>query len=263
MRSKFLAVAAIGVIVAAGCGAIGAAQGGTLDGVTWQLASYLEDGAAVDVPEQVAATATFANGTVSGTNGCNAYNGPYVATGSSLTVGPLVSTLMACGPVQSALESAFMSRFQDAASYTSTATQLTVYDQTGAATMTFAPQPAITLGGTLWNVVSYNNGREATVSVAIDSSISLAFGADGNVSGNATCNTYNGTYSAGEGTVTVGPLITTRMACQSDELNEQEGLYLAALEQSATYDITNGTLTIRDSGGASQVIAQPLAAPAP
>ena len=259
MRLRFLALATVGAVALAGCSAIGAAQGGKLEGVTWRLSTYVADSASVTVPAAVGATATFADGQVSGSNGCNNYSGPYTASGSSLTVGPLASTMMACGPAQSAIESAFMSAFQDAGSYTATDTQLTIYDTSGAQVLVFEPQAAISLVGTPWNVVNYNNGKQATVGLVADSTITLAFGADGNVSGNATCNTYNGGYTIEGDAVTVGPLATTRMACESEELNAQEALYLAALQNSATYDITNGMLTIRDAGGASQVIAKPLA----
>ena len=263
MRLRILALAATGALAITGCNAIGAAQGGQLEGVTWRLATYVSAGTSVSVPAAVGATATFAGGQVSGSNGCNSYGGPYVASGSTLTVGPLASTLMGCGPVQSAIESAFMSAFQDAGSYTATNTELTVYDTSGAQTLVFSPQAAISLVGTPWNVVSYNNGNEATVSLIADSTITLQFAAEGNLTGNATCNDYNGSYTTDGDAVSVGPLATTRMACQSDELNAQETQYLAALQNAATYDITNGTLTIRDAGGASQVIATPLALNAP
>lgn len=265
MRSKILALAAVGALTIAGCGAIGAAQGGQLEGVTWQLSTYLVDGNAVAVPEQVAATATFANGQVSGNNGCNSYNGPYTASGSALTIGPLVSTLIGCGPVQSALETAFMTQLQATGSYTASDAGLTIFDASGAKTMTFAAQSAVTLEGSAWNVTSYNNGNQATVSPAVDSAITLVFGADGSVSGNATCNTYNGPFTVDGDALTVGPLATTRMACASDELNAQEAQYLAALQNAATWEIINGSLWIRDADDppANQVIAEPLAVPAP
>jgi heat shock protein HslJ len=263
MRLRILALAAVGALALAGCGAIGAAQGGQLEGVTWRLSTYVSDGKSVTVPAAVGATATFANGRVSGSNGCNSYSGPYTASGSTLKVGPLASTMMACGPAQSAIESAFMTAFQDAGSYTATDVQLTIYDTSGAQVLVFEPQAALSLVGTPWNVVNYNNGKQATVSLALDSTITLEFGAEGTVTGNATCNTYNGSYKTDGDSVTVGPLATTRMACASEELNTQEQQYLAALQNAATYDITNGTLTIRDAAGASQVIATPLAVQAP
>ena len=263
MRFKILALGAVAALSLAGCDALGAAQGGQLEGVTWQLATYVTDDAPVSVPAEVAATATFASGQVSGTNGCNSYSGPYQASGSTLSVGPLMSTLMGCGPVQSAIETAFMSAFQDAASYTATSTQLTIFDASGAETLVFTPQAAVTLVGTPWNVVNYNNGKEATVSLVADSTITLQFAAEGTVSGNAGCNQYNGSFTTEGDALTVGPLATTRMACLSEDLNAQETQYLAALQNSATYDISNGTLTIRDAGGASQVIATPMAPQAP
>jgi heat shock protein HslJ len=263
MRLRILALAAIGTVAITGCDALGAAQGGQLEGVTWRLATYASDGASVSVPAAVGATATFAGGQVSGSNGCNSYSGPYVASGSTLTVGPLASTLMGCGPVQSAIESAFMRAFQDAGSYTATNTELIIYDTSGAQTLVFSPQAAISLVGTPWDVVSYNNGNEATVSLVAGSTITLQFGAEGNLSGNATCNDYNGSYTTDGDAVSVGPLGTTRMACQSDELNAQEAQYLAALQNAATFEIINGTLTVRDAGGASQVIAAPLALDTP
>jgi len=255
MRLRILALASLGALTIAGCDAIGSAQGGQLEGVTWRLSSYVSGGTSVAVPAAVGATATFAGGQVSGSNGCNNYSGAYAASGSRLTIGPLASTLMACGPAQSTVESAFMSALQAAGSYTASDTRLTIYDASGALTLVFEPQAALSLVGTPWNVVNVNNGNQGVVSLVGGSTISLQFGAEGTVSGNATCNTYNGSFTSGEGTLTVGPLATTRMACQSDELNAQEAQYLAALQNSATYDISNGSLTIRDGGGATQVIA--------
>jgi heat shock protein HslJ len=260
-----LAIVTAGVLAATGCSALGTAQGGQLEGLTWRLTSYLAgDGSTVEVPDAISATATFAAGTVSGTNGCNSYNGPYQASGSSLSVGPLISTLIGCGPAQSAVETAFMTLLQAAGSYTASDSLLTIYDQSGAQTMVFESMPALTLVGTPWEVTGYNNGREAVRSPVVDSFITLQFQAESVVTGNATCNTYNGTFTSDDaGTVTVGPLATTRMACASDELNQQEAEYLAALQNAATYDITNGMLTIRDADGATQVVAVPAAVEAP
>ena len=46
------------------------------------------------------------------------------------------------------------------------------------------------------------------------------------------------------------------MMCISPEgVMEQEAKYLAALQNAATYSIEGNTLTIRDAGGAMQVVA--------
>ena len=76
---------------------------------------------------------------------------------------------------------------------------------------------------------------------------------EGKLTGSSGCNTYNGTYTitsgAGENEISVGPLATTRMACQERIMN-QETLYLSALEEAETYVIEGTTLTIYAPGGA-------------
>jgi heat shock protein HslJ len=76
---------------------------------------------------------------------------------------------------------------------------------------------------------------------------------DSVVAGTAGCNTYRGTYviltrAVGRNRIEIGPLATTRMACDQP-LMEQESLYLAALEAAASYRIEGFTLTIVYPGG--------------
>ncbi|RIK16371.1 MAG: hypothetical protein DCC52_17750 [Chloroflexi bacterium] len=75
-------------------------------------------------------------------------------------------------------------------------------------------------------------------------------------SGNAGCNNYNGSYQVDGATLQVGPLGSTRMFCETPQgVMDQEAQFLAALQNSATYDISNDILTIRDASGAMQVVA--------
>jgi heat shock protein HslJ len=102
----------------------------------------------------------------------------------------------------------------------------------------------------------YNNGKEAVVGMIADSKVTLNFGADGQVSGNAGCNNYSGGYETSGDQLKVGPLASTMMACDKPAgVMEQEQLYLAALQNAAIYEISGDTLTIRDTGGATQVLA--------
>ena len=106
--------------------------------------------------------------------------------------------------------------------------------------MTFSGE--YTLEGTIWLLDGTIPGSEIT-----------ALFADGEVSGSAGCNTYQGTYrstrAAGENTIEIGPLATTRMMCD-EPLMEQEGLYLAALEAATGYTIEGFALSIEFPGGA-------------
>jgi hypothetical protein len=98
-----------------------------------------------------------------------------------------------------------------------------------------------TLEGTTWLLDKTIPGSEIT-----------ALFADGQVSGSAGCNTYQGTYrstrAAGRNTIEIGPLATTRMMCD-EPLMEQEELYLTALEAATEYSVEGFALSIEFPGG--------------
>jgi heat shock protein HslJ len=235
---------------AEGGASMGVASG--LDGA-WTLTSYLVDGKLQPVPAGASATAVFAAGTVAGNAGCNNYTGTYTVDGSKLTIGPLATTMMACEPPASDLETAYLADMGKVATFAASASKLTLSDASGAALLEYAPTPKGEITGFVWVATSVNNGKGAAASTATTSLITAEFKADGTLTGNATCNTYNGTYTTDGDKIAIGPLATTRMACATEELNAQEQEYLAALAKAATYTISAGMLELRDTGGALQV----------
>ena len=76
----------------------------------------------------VTQTITFTDdGMVFGDAGCNRFTGSYTTDGSSITIGPLATTLMACEqPVMDA-EQTFLVRLQAAVSYRAKAETLRIY----------------------------------------------------------------------------------------------------------------------------------------
>jgi heat shock protein HslJ len=64
----------------------------------------------------------------------------------------------------------------------------------------------------------------------------LNFVDPGRISGSASCNRYGGGADLGDGTIKVGPLQTTRMAC-TPEIDAQERAYLVALQNSHRLEI--------------------------
>jgi len=81
------------------------------------------------------------------------------------------------------------------------------------------------------------------------------FGKDGNLSGNAGCNTYNGAYKVNGDQITIGPLVSTMMACNEPAgVMEQEAQYLAALQSAATYQIEGNVLQLRTKDDALAAI---------
>lgn len=108
---------------------------GTLDGVQWH-ATMINNGRQGVEPIIGGSdpTAQFdAAGTVSGNAGCNTYNGAAVVDGSSIAIGPLMSTKMACADeAANTQEAAFLAALQNATVFEIRGNQLELRDADGA-----------------------------------------------------------------------------------------------------------------------------------
>lgn len=100
------------------------------------------------------------------------------------------------------------------------------------------------LAGTGWSLSSFEPGRVPLPGTTI----TLAFDDSGAVSGNSGCNSYSGGYTVSGSSLSIGPLISTQMACEPDVM-DQEQLYLNALQGAASFDLPGGQLVIFDAGG--------------
>jgi heat shock protein HslJ len=127
---------------------------------------------------------------------------------------------------------------------------LTIKDSSGASRLVFAAQ-SNELGGTSWIVTGYNNGQGGVVSVLLGTELTADFGGDGQLAGNAGCNTYNAAYTTDGDSITIAPAASTRMFCGEPEgVMDQETEYLMALSTAATYSITGSRLQLRTADGA-------------
>jgi heat shock protein HslJ len=102
--------------------------------------------------------------------------------------------------------------------------------------------------GTTWTLDSYVNGEGQLVDVLPDTEITAEF-QDGQIRGNAGCNTYFGSYQVDGNSLSIGPVAMTEMYCFPEELMAQETDYLAALGNAASYQVAEGQLHILDAGG--------------
>ena len=232
------------LVFLSGCASSGG-KGGELTGIYWQLTS-LNDAAPI---EGTGLSARFLDGRVSGSAGCNRYNGTYTVNGSQIEFGEaMASTMMACDEAVMQQEQAYFKALAEAKSFTATAEKLTLMDSGG---KVLAEYSAVSqeLAGTSWLANSYNNGQQAVVSVVIDSELTAEFSTDGSVSGSSGCNTFTGGYTVDGEKITIGPLATTMMACEQD-LMDQEAQYLLALQSAAVYSIEGNTLQLRTADDA-------------
>jgi len=86
---------------------------------------------------------------------------------------------------------------------------------------------------------------ETLAGVAIPDSVqaTLAFDEQGKVSGNGSCNHFNGTVTVDNGAIMFGPSATTRKFCGEDVMR-QETQYLAALQRAERFEIKDELLYV-------------------
>ncbi len=262
----FVAMTAAAAVVLGACSAAGggspspsggsAAASKPLEGTNWTLTSYLgPGGTGVKVPAGIAATALFKEAAMTGNSGCNQYRGSYAVDGNKLTIGQTISTLMACGQAQMALEQAYLAVLPRVATFVISGDTLMLKTAEGVVGLEFAATPAPALTGTKWVATGINNGKGGVVSSVTGTDVTATFATDGSVSGSGGCNTYSGTYTTDGTKLSFGTLATTQMAC-GDAVNSQESAYFTALARVATYDFVGSNLELRAADGALQVSYQ-------
>jgi heat shock protein HslJ len=96
------------------------------------------------------------------------------------------------------------------------------------------------LMGTSWVLKNFNIDQQP---VLAETELTATF-ADGNIGGSAGCNNYNGPVSSDGGqALSVGPLVSTQMACPNETMN-QETQYLGALQNASQWSYLTGQLAI-------------------
>jgi heat shock protein HslJ len=250
-----LGIVTIGLVAAACTSTSTGGAGGTLDGTAWTLKTYDVSGTATPVPSGMVVDAKFAGSKVSGFAGCNVYTASATIDGAKLTIGPAATTAMACDPAATKVETAYLANLAKSATFTATADALTIFGSDGKELLAYGAAPANPLEGE-WNVTGYNTGTQAVTSPIAGTTLTATFTADGQVGGNAGCNSYSGTYKLDGTSLTVGPLATTMMACEQP-IMDQETKFLAALQTPTTVETSGATVTLRDASGATQVVLAP------
>jgi heat shock protein HslJ len=202
-----------------------------------------------------AITAHFnADGSLSESAGCNVYNGKYTVSGDQIKISaPLATTMKACPDPVMAQESAYLKALGDAKTYKLQGDQLSLIDGNNTELVVYKVQSQ-DLSGTAWDVIGYNNGKQAVTSVLAGTTLTANFGKDGNLTGNAGCNDYNGPYKTTGDTIKIGPLGATRKACADPAgIMDQEAQFMAALDSAATYEVEGTKLQLRTKDGALAV----------
>ena len=225
--------------------------------VTWALAAYGDPASPTVVPPGLEISAVFdREGSLAGGGGCNRYTtGFQAASDGSMTIQPeIASTMMMCEQAQMDAEAAYLKALPAVKSFSFTPdgnlTLVYALDELTSGTLVFK-KGAVSLTGTQWVLLSY--GSPASPTVADQSTPVTALftkgetEGEGSVSGSASCNGYNASYTIEGEQITFGPAASTAMFCERGM--EQETAFLQALEKAESFSIAGQTLSIKYDGG--------------
>ncbi|WP_292364425.1 MULTISPECIES: META domain-containing protein [unclassified Methanoculleus] len=257
LTAASLLVIVVACVIAAGCtggtSTPGAVTG--LTGTSWTLDSYLaENGSLVPVLPGTEVTARFGDdGKVTGSAGCNGYGGDYRLDDTSLSVSSIAQTLKLCTEPEGIMkqEARFIDLLGSAEGCRIEDGRLIITDAEGTDLLVFVKgaEPAA-LAGTSWTLASLAGEDGALISVLDGTTVTAAFGIDGNVGGSAGCNHYSADYTADGASLTIEPAVRTEMYCiDPPGIMEQENRYLNLLTSVAGYRIDGDRLDLLDKAG--------------
>jgi heat shock protein HslJ len=187
-------------------------------------------------------SATFEEAMVSGSTGCNRYTGDFTLEGSSLEIGQLAMTQMACPPPADTIERAYVAALAKVAGWQADGEEVVLVDADEAELLRY--ERGTPAGG--WQVTALLTG-DALSSPIAGTELTATFADDGTVSGSSGCNTYRGAYTVELTAIQIEDLAGTKKACaEPSGVMEQETGYLALLGQAASFTVDGQTLELVD-----------------
>ena len=190
-----------------------------------------------------------------GNGGCNFYMGGYTAGELGIKLNQPTVTLRQCKQPEGVMdqESSFIGALINTDEARLDGENLVLYAVGDQPLLTFAPLEAeaaapAPLEGTTWSLAFMIDGEN--IQPVLDGSEITAQFADGQVSGSAGCNNYNGPATIDGDRLTFGPLVSTQMFCADPEgVSDQEAAYLATLASVAAFQQIDDMLVLMDGEG--------------
>lgn len=102
-----------------------------------------------------------------------------------------------------------------------------------------------------WKLISYGDTGNPTPALPnVDTSFKFE---NGQLNGNAGCNTFGGSYGLKDNTLTFGAIMSTLMFCDTTSTQEQGVLSIFSNNANLQIKINNATLTLTSADGRSVV----------
>jgi heat shock protein HslJ len=191
--------------------------------------------------------------------------GDVTFAGAAMTVGPMISTMMAC-------EQPLMDQDSAVQAFLTAGTTVSVDGDTLTLTGTFdgadasitlldreVADPDRPLAGTAWTVTGVISSD--AISSGWGSAVATLTIVDGTAQVNAGCNTGFATVTIDEaaGTISFGPLALTKKLCDDDAMRLEQSV-ATVLTGTATYSIEAGSLTLTNGTNGLQLTDSTLLA---
>ena len=226
----------------------------SLEGSRWVVTGFTLDGTGGPLPAGIRLTLDFDDaGGAGGTAGCNSYFGTVTSTAGGITVAGIGSTEMACEPEVMEREMRFLTALGRVTAFAREAGHLSLTAGDGAVSIDlapFVPEADRPLAGTTWQLTTLIDGDSASSIIAGTTPTLEVDDLAGRLSGNTGCNSFFGPATFAEQTVSVGDLMSTKMACEPAVM-AQETLVFEVLGAAATWEIDGTTLRITAADGRS------------
>lgn len=218
-----------------------------LTGTNWALVSLGAAEAPTPLLQDTIVTLMLGDdGSAAGSAGCNRYRSSYSVDGSSISFGPIVSTMMACEPAVMEQEAAFAQALEAASSFSLVDGQLSIAYGDGEQLVL---RPLSVLAGSEWTLSAWNAGGQ-DIALVDGSRITLGFGYDDDAYGFASCNRYRSSVVVEDSAITFGAAATTRMMCEQP-LADQEAAWLSTLQAAVSFVLRGDQLTLIASDGST------------
>lgn len=180
--------------------------------------------------------------TVSGNSGCNSISGTFTFENGVFTASRLASTLMAC--LEQNLEDEYVKMLEQG-SIVKINNGVMSFIQDGKTIAKFQKGIDQTLLYGNWTLTTLY-GEDADTYFKTERKPTIEFSVqEQRLGGFAGCNRYNSTYVIEGESITIGPIVTTRMACPD---MDGETKFIQALSDTSTMSASHKTITFSKEG---------------
>jgi heat shock protein HslJ len=219
------------------------------------------------LPPGLHADASFGDRQIRGSDGCNAYGGPYTTdTNGGISLGALSMTAVGCPGLVGSIASAYDTALGKIASYIVNGDSLTVFDASGRPIVRYQRNAPPPLAGVTWEVFGYRNGpvddKQAVVSLVPGSKITAVFHANGTLTGSTGCGPYEARFELASTTFLIEPPFTIPSTCESS-IKKQAHAYFDALLSTTAWKFSGSAFQLLNASATVSVTFAPGPAPAP